>query len=412
MVRYLDFDLQIRKEGDRYLAQVHGSPAGTSDPVPLTWPITEEHQTLLLQLELAVTRAHGYRRGPVSNEEKTLRDFGIAVFDAVFSCESEISNLYAQSLAMVDGPELALRLKLRVDPPELAVLPWEYVYDRTRHDDFVCLEEKLPMVRFLKVNATEPIISDGPLRILAMIANPDPGSMLDTEKERRRIDKVFESASMEHEFRWVQGGTLEDLYRVLQEGHWDVFHFIGHGGTDAYLQDDVIQTVGYVLMHDGLGGIAKVYADKLARVLRTGSLRLAVFNCCDSGRGPGFSSLGARLVRTSVPAVVAMQFPISDDAASRFSEQFYRALIKGDAVEKALAQARNFIYASEDSTLEWGIPVHFTRTGASGVFNPPPPGAIAPIKVRAADPDAAAPVVAPVVTDAQRELRRLWGSLR
>lgn len=417
MVKYLDFDLQISREGDRYVAQVRDSPAGSSPRVPLNWPFTEEHHSLLLQLELAVTRAHGYRGGLMSNDEKTLRQFGSSVFNAVFRDAPGIFNLYSQSLSQVAEPNLALRLKLRVDPPELSVLPWEYVYDAVSRDDFVCLEEKLPVVRFLEGESTRPIVVDRPLRILAMIANPAPGGALDTEKERRRIDKVFQSAAGgEHEFRWVQGGTLEDLFRVLQDGPWDVFHFIGHGGTDAFDDNGVTKTVGYVLMHDGKGGAAKVYASRLARVFRQVNLRLAVLNCCDSGRGPGFSSLGATLVKSSIPAVVAMQFPISDDGASRFSEEFYSSLLKGEPVEKALTQARNFIYVSEDSTLEWGIPVLFTRTGPSGIFSRATAAApMLPLRVRTAADSPAAPVVpasaapAPALTDAQQELRRLWG---
>ena len=413
MVTFSDFDLAIWREGDRYMAEVRGSPAGSSRRVPLIWPFRDAHHQLLLQLELAVTRAHGYRGLLMSNEEKTLREFGSEVFKAVFRGSQEISDLYSKSLSQVSGPDRALRLKLRVEPPELAVLPWEYVYDREGRDDFVCLEEKLPMVRFLEGEAAMDFQVEGPLRILGMIANPKPDSGIDPEKEKKRIRDVFANSAGDYEFQWVQGGTLGDLYQKLKEDSpWHVFHFIGHGGTESFKQDEVTTTVGYVLMHDGQGGSVQVYAKRLARVLRSSNLRLAIMNCCDSGRGAGVSSLGGTLVQQArIPTVVAMQFHISDDGATRFSDQFYRALIKGESVENALTQARNFILAGNESTMEWGIPVLFTRTDPSGVCIPgrqtkPPTERVQPMKP---PPPAAAPGPTPL-TDAEKALRRIWGA--
>ena len=48
-------------------------------------------------------------------------------------------------------------------------------------------------------------------------------------------------------------------------------------------------------------------------------MRLVVLNACDTGRGSAtdeFSSTAAALIRREVPAVVAMQFTISDPAAT------------------------------------------------------------------------------------------------
>ncbi len=415
MVTFLDFDLHIsadRSDPPMYFAEVTYSPAGTSSSLPLTlpWKNEEEKLKLLLKLELAVTRAQGFRKDRskllVSAEEKTLQEFGSVVFDAVFRKSKEISELYSKSLAKVSGPNQALRLKLRVKTPDLEVLPWEYVYDSER-DDFVCLEEKLPMVRFLDGEASAPVQINGPLRILGMIADTRSDS-IDAEKEKQRIVEVFSRASaVHHQFEWVLGGTLADLFQKLKsEGPWHIFHFIGHGGTEAFRHEGVTVTAGYVVMNDGEGGSVDVSARDLARVLRSSNLRLAIMNCCESGRGTGAANLGATLVQTArIPTVVAMQFPISGKGASRFSDQFYSALLQGESVENALTQARNFILTS-DKSMEWGIPVLFTRTKAAAICKPLPPKPAAPL---AAAAEIAAPQGAPL-TEAQRELRRIWGT--
>ena len=437
--RFFDFDLCIWKEGDLYKAEVRHSPAGTCDRKGFDWPFREDHQNLLRDLELAVMRAQGYRGALMSADEAKLRDFGSSVFKAVFRGAPEIEQLYNASLALAEHDRRGLRLKLRVDPPELAMLPWEYVYDNVRSRDFVCLDENQPLVRFFFVEgrAVAPQPDDRPLRVLAMVANPKGD--LDVEKERRRIDQAFEKVPADqHELRWVQGETRDALFEALKEGPWDIFHFIGHGGVDS-VEDEKgqLHTVGYLLVQDRKDEDPRFYASGLAAMLKMGKVRLAVLNCCDSGRGP-ISGLGATLVQTTVPLAVAMQFPISDEAALEFSEEFYKALVRGQSVENALTLARTVMYAK--SRLEWGIPVLFTRSEptvmlragprALGTKPVAPLGPVAPVAPVAAVVAAAAPVspitvtapvsapaapaaivtaaAAPPLTDAQREFRRLW----
>jgi hypothetical protein len=412
-VTYKDFDLQIRREGDRYVAQVHDSPAGASQQVPLRWPFRGEHWELLLRLEIAVLRTHGVRGALMSKEEKTLQEFGSDVFRAVFRESGEISELFSQSLAAVEPPEFALRLKLRVEPPELALLPWEYVYDASaRMDRFLCLEEKLPLVRFL-VGKRMPFQPVWPLRVLVMVSNLRLPEWVDVnaQDELDRMQEAFSSVPSDWvKFERLVGGTIDNLFDRMREGPWHIFHFIGHGGTDLVVDDEGNKhVVGYVVMHNGRGGVRKVYARELGKILEDGRVHLAVLNCCDSGRGSGYSNTGAALVKSSVPLAIAMQFPISNNAASRFSGQFYKSLVGGASIEAALTAGRRFVHV--DSNLEWGIPVLFTRDSPFAMFGqeaPPPaqqPMVAAPLP--GSDPPRAADEK-PELTEAQKEFRRMW----
>jgi CHAT domain-containing protein len=73
------------------------------------------------------------------------------------------------------------------------------------------------------------------------------------------------------------------------------------------------------------------------------SLRLVVLNACEGARispEDPFSGVAQTLVRESIPAVIAMQFEITDDAAVAFAEDFYRATAQGYPVDAALTAAQ------------------------------------------------------------------------
>ena len=67
------------------------------------------------------------------------------------------------------------------------------------------------------------------------------------------------------------------------------------------------------------------------------------------------------MVRRGIPAVIAMQFEITDTAAVAFAPALYGALAAGWPIDEAVAEARKAIYAVR--ALEWAIPVLFLRAG-------------------------------------------------
>ena len=412
-MQYENFDLRIWREGDRYLAEVSNSPAGRSDRVVLRWPFgNEPHDVLLLKLENAILRGRGTRSSLMSSEEKILREFGAEVFKAVFRNSDSVAQKFMSSFDQLrQRPSTGLRLNLRVDPPELAMLPWEYVFDEsTKTDSYLCLKNLSPLVRFMgNADAQGQIRIDRPLRILAMIANPGgEWEWLDTEAERRRMEEVLQDSKLPVHFRWVLGGTPDDLFDLMLQGPWHIFHFIGHGGTDRYLGEGGYRSEGFVVMQDGMGSPVKVSASELGVILGNGNVQLAVLNCCESARGNSSSSTGAALVDSGIPMAIAMQFAITNTSASRFSAMFYKSLKTGATIEKALTVARQ--YMRLQSSVEWGIPVFFTRAGSCVLFEP----ALAEALQAAAEPNAAPSDVpaspAPLkMTKAQERLRELWG---
>jgi len=413
-----DFDVRIWSDEGRYFAQVVDSPVGRSAREPLKAPFgsdPRERELYRLQLENAVLRGGSYRGSPISKEEKILRDFGSRMYAILLKESGSVASTY--SACRATG---SLRMKLTVEPPELATLPWEYLFEEKPNnsaDDYLCLTSRSPIVRYLDfglLQPSSPVV--GRLNILGMIANPrGEWGALDVERERGRIDDAVASIADKStiNFQWVQGQTQEDLLDMMQREQWHVFHFIGHGGIDERQADDgSVQSEGFIVLADGLGGADKLAATDLALTLEnSGAMQLAVLNCCESAYGAGTASPGAALVKSGVPTVVAMQYPISDDAAVSFASMFYKSLLNGNSVELALTAARKLMHSK--SPVEWGIPVLFTRGASAALVGRP---AAVPPSLPMPSP-ASTPIVVPTAapaapTDYERKKKEARAALR
>jgi hypothetical protein len=173
-----------------------------------------------------------------------------------------------------------------------------------------------------------------------------------------------------------------------------VLHFVGHGGFDEQTQD------GLLVFEDEQGRGNEVSATYLSTLLHDAdSLRLAVLNACDGARASRtdqFAGVAQSLLQQGVPAVVAMQFEISDEAALTFAREFYGAFAEGYPVEAALAEARKSMFALQNDS-EWATPVLYLRTHGNAIFEitapahpaPPPPVDLVP------EPPVPEPVVEP-----------------
>ena len=264
---------------------------------------------------------------------------------------------------------------LRLHPPELAVLPWELLFSE-HYGGYLC--RRSPMVRY--VDAPEPVrplTVTPPLRILGMTALPGDLAALDADTEQRRLHRVLGPLQDRGLIAvdWVPGQSWEAAQDALYAG-CQVFHFIGHGGFDPDRSE------GVIAFADDRGRRQLVRASALADLLSVADPmpRLVVLNSCQTAAGADadvFSSTAATLVRT-VPAVVAMQFAVTDDAAAVFSRAFYQALVHNREVDEAVRAARIALTGWNPDTLEWVTPVLYLRSQDARLFNLTGLGAVPP----------------------------------
>ncbi len=151
---------------------------------------------------------------------------------------------------------------------------------------------------------------------------------------------------------------------------------MGHGDFDSDSGE------GEIHLEDGRRGTSKMPGCRLADQLRDRtSLRLVFLNACRTARSTApnpFSGVAAALVQAGVPAVIAMQFPITDSAAIVFSETVYRCLAAGEPIDAAVTEGRHAMAARFPRQLAWGTPVLFLhvpdgRLFVSGRLRPPDP---------------------------------------
>jgi hypothetical protein len=109
-------------------------------------------------------------------------------------------------------------------------------------------------------------------------------------------------------------------------------------------------------------------------MLNRSGVRLIVLDSCESGRlaiDP-FRSMAPALIRAQVPAVVAMQFPVQQDAARYFAVEFYRALVEGFPIDACLTEGRKAVlFGTGIDNANWGIPVAYTRAPDGKLFEMP-----------------------------------------
>jgi tetratricopeptide (TPR) repeat protein len=370
VVSYLDFEVEIAQgHGREYPMAVVKSPAGEARET-LKFPFDElALENRLKALQIALLRSGGSRRQVLSPEEHAVQNFGRELFNALVMGEAR--SRYDVSVGVARQQGKGLRLKLRILPPELAKLPWEFLYD-PREAEYVCLSRDTPVVRYLELpQPVQPLLVQPPLRILGMIVSPRDLPSLDVAREKQRVETALGDLQKQRliDLHWLEGQTWRDLQRAMRSGPWHIFHFIGHGGFDSNADE------GVIALADETGCAHRMLATELGRLLADHrSLRLALLNSCEGARGSEhdvFSSTAAILVRRGLPAVVAMQYEITDRAAVEFARSFYEALAEGLPVDAAVSEARKAISLAVTNSVEWGTPVLYMRAPQGAIFQLP-----------------------------------------
>lgn len=352
MEEYSNFDLRIDKDSGLFKAQVSDSRWGEAEHpfAPVFSP--DELSDFLADLGVAATRdAQPVRLRP--RLDRVAEEIGSKLFSAVFS--GEVQNAWRLSLQQAKQDGRGLRLRLFVRDPEASRWPWEFLFDPQRRS-FLSLSAKTPILRYQELPIpVRPLAVEPPLRILAVTAEPSGYAWLNVEEEWSDLKQALKDLEKKGKVLLdrLEHATLGHLLCKLREP-FHVLHFIGHG-TFAGDQDR-----GTLLFEDG-----PVTGGELSTILRDhDSLRLVILNACEGARGSRmdrFSGVAQSLIHGGIPAVIAMQFRVTDRAAIAFSRSFYQEIARGRPVDTALAGARREMFCGRHD-VEWGTPVLFSRS--------------------------------------------------
>ena len=364
MPRLQNLDVSIQPHDGGHYTCVAASPSGearTDFDLPFT---DKDLQILVLSVLGSIGRSRRKARRIQSQERQLLEDFGGQLFQAAFS--GPVRNFLDRSLAAAESKRGGLRIRLRL-PPELANIPWEYLYDR-ESAGFVSLSPETVMVRYVEMpRPVRPFPVSPPLRILAMISAPSDVPELEGDDEWDKLTAALTGLTGQEMVQAdrLEAGTLTALQQPLRQLEYHVLHFVGHGVYDEEAQD------GALALEDDDGRTRLVTGRDLGVMLKGHrSLRLVVLNACEgarSARDDPFGGVAQALVRQGIPAVIAMQFEITDPAALVFSKSFYQAIADGLPVDLAMVEARKAMFAAGHE-VEWATPVLYLRSPDGQVF--------------------------------------------
>jgi hypothetical protein len=327
---------------------------GKGYPLSLSGPAGRQTATLHISPASAALRASLLRLKSFATDEQFLRELGHALFTALFP--PRLLSAWKRNKQKIDR-DTHLRLKLVIEPPEVAALPWELMCD----EDGFPLATTTPIVRYqAHPDPPQPLNVRPPLRVLVSLANPRDQAPLSSLREKERITKALApliERGLVHLTISEQSsgiGLLNDLRRGVH-----VWHFIGHGVFNAFSAN------GSLAFENESGDTDLIDAKRLRILLEPTSVRLAILNACETGRFSLDPLLGIApaLVRAGIPAVVAMQFAFPDTSAIEFASMFYSALADGYPVDACVSEGRKAVIAKMGlSQPDWAIPVLYMRS--------------------------------------------------
>jgi hypothetical protein len=358
---YHDFEILVGdRQRRRYPVHVITSPAGEGEGT-FTPPFVED------ELQSALARMEGE-----DTDEALLADFGNRLFAALFT--GDVRARYAESVGLT-GADAGLRIRLRLDPPELQEWPWELARDPEKRE-FLVLSKRSLVTRYLHVpRPTPPLEVEPPLRVLVVVAAPRGLRPLDVDDEVARIRQVLRLLLDQGMVNLLVEPhvTKRGLRQRLLDDVPHVLHYVGHG--------DLTKDRGVLILEDSRGRADRLDGPTLGTLLKGSSVRLAVLNACLSAReavpeGPGFRGrraafmgLGPALVDAGLGAVVAMQFSMVDDSARVFAEDFYAMLARFKPVDECVSRAREALLLEVGlDRRDWATPVLFMRAPDGRLF--------------------------------------------
>jgi len=296
-----------------------------------------------------------------------IRNAGSRLFRSLF--REDVRDLWVAARAVAEqerepSGRAGLRLRLDLQPPAVAALPWESLYDPRRNQAFAA-SELVTVVRvatlYSHVRPARRLSVTLPLGVV-IAAPDDPYEIIDAPAEIAKIQEVVDSDLVET-IPYTGQFSITQLRHFLSETKPAVLHFVGHGEPDGLLMWR--RGSATVVSGASLGNL----------VGRVRSIKLAVLNACLAGQPDGrqpFGSVAMQMLQVGLPAVIAMQYAIRDDAAIDFAAYLYDSLVRGDCpgrIDLAMTAARADLYLSNPGDFSFGTPVLWLNERHGRVFS-------------------------------------------
>ncbi len=278
----------------------------------------------------------------------TLKDIGERIYEGVFTAEND-NKLQPDCGALLyefrKNEDFEIRFDL-TSAPDLSAVPWEALYIR-EVDRFLAATKNARVIRQVKAKGARPAPISKPIKILVAAANPhgDLDTSVEVGNISKRIDELVSGDNNDFVVETLRNVKTGEFRKAIQKFQPHIIHYIGHSAFkdgNAYLYFE----------SDEEGKSERLKAETFANMLQNDRPWLVVLNSCQSGVTSSerpMAGLAQQLLSyLNIPFVVAMQQPVSDDAAITFSQSFYNALTDGKSISEAVSRGRQDILTADD----------------------------------------------------------------
>ena len=408
-------------DATRFKVIVTQSPAGegeTESSLPFCEGFQDRQITLIKTLESASFRSEsfveeGEQEWMVKTEilaaDRTTfhpnfqAKIGKELYRALFPPGSKVERALHSSLRQAEekNTQLLVQLKLEADAVQrsrLSDYPWELLHDGQRF----LLHHQLGFSRYIADETAPPSLPPveqvNVLLVSSAAFDSQMGLKRLSKQEQQAIRKGLEKASEAGHIclSELEYPTFNELRTYLTENRGNqaphVLHFDGHGLFGKRCQQcgamykgikverckqvaclaPLPDPQGYLVFEDEEGEADYISARELGTLLhqtrlsngthQTGGVALVVLSACQSGMAVAgesvFNGTAQNLIGHRVPAVVAMQYSVSIQAATSFAKQFYRSLGQKNSLSVAVNQGRE---AMGTDSNQWYRPVLYLR---------------------------------------------------
>jgi CHAT domain len=253
-------------------------------------------------------------------------------------------------------------LRFPPDGIDLAVLPWELLWDRQKNQAVLIRGNTIDSCeRYVDIDMAipPPLAAGRRPHLLALAPHYQiPDAIRQDERAARLASWDKLKAAGQLSYDEISPLTMRALNDELRKTPTrpDVVHYFGHG----IYRDGT----GYLVFDDGRGGRDLVSVERLAAVL--GDVRLVVILACQSAMvddAGGLLTGVAPALSIVTGAVVAMQLTVRTEAATRFAEVFYEELLgKGCSLQEAVARGRQVLFTEAHDGASWYVPTLYIRS--------------------------------------------------
>jgi hypothetical protein len=269
---------------------------------------------------------------------EVLRAIGQKLHDQFISTDVD-----AKLNELLSAP-LKYRIFLQLEEPAMANLPWEALYLPSL-GTAISLTTRTSLIRYYKPPAGSiPPSFSPPLNIVVIIPEPPDIPPLNGRQEKAILEATLSPSISQRlvKLTFLEGENAnpDQLRHTIRRENPHVVQFVGHARYDS------TQKKGQLILQKG-SEHTLLESDDLSAMVRDTRVGLVILNGCDTGTSSSndaLSGVAAAVVAAGVSAAVATMRLVYDEAALRFTREFYRFFVEGYTLESSLIESRIALY--------------------------------------------------------------------